>query len=43
MFKKLNYKWRILAKNWKLEERNYITLSINWTTLQFRAFTSLKE
>ena len=31
MFKKLNYKWRILSKNWKLEIRHCTTLFINWT------------
>ena len=31
MFKKLNYNWRILSKNWKLEIRHCITLFINWT------------
>lgn len=43
MFKKVNYKWRILSENWKPEIRNYTTLSINWTTLQLRAPTSLKD
>ena len=31
MLKKLNYKWRILSKNWKPEIRHCITLFINWT------------
>lgn len=31
MFKKLNYKWRILSKNWKPEVRHCTTLFINWT------------
>lgn len=42
VFKKLNCKGRILAEIWKLEEKNYTTLFIDWTTLQFRASTSLK-